>query len=266
MEKPEPNISVPVDLTNPGQFFACCGLLELADRLWPGVEAWFSGNRFLIESKDRNCAIANILNGFSGATVEQIDPSDNAASALRLRVAATGLLLNWWQDEETGGRQLKAWAGRQSGPLIFRLMKAKVSGAAVDDPLGFSTTIFDNKDGKKKKKSISPFYFDSRRAGTSLDVGFSADEQQMSVNEFPVVDAFAMVGIQRFRPQVDESARPRAFLYRAWAEKLAVPVIPGVVAGAVPFPLCGTFRFSKPSRGGEYASMFTRATRERRLL
>ncbi len=24
--------------TNPGQFFACCGLLELADRLWPGAE------------------------------------------------------------------------------------------------------------------------------------------------------------------------------------------------------------------------------------
>ncbi len=30
------NIAIPVDLTNPGQFFACCGLLELADRLWHG--------------------------------------------------------------------------------------------------------------------------------------------------------------------------------------------------------------------------------------
>ena len=27
------NIPIPVDLTSPGQFFACCGLLELADRL-----------------------------------------------------------------------------------------------------------------------------------------------------------------------------------------------------------------------------------------
>ncbi len=27
------NITIPVDLTNPGQLFACCGLLELADRL-----------------------------------------------------------------------------------------------------------------------------------------------------------------------------------------------------------------------------------------
>ena len=30
-------IRIPVKLTNPGQFFACCGLLELADRLWPGA-------------------------------------------------------------------------------------------------------------------------------------------------------------------------------------------------------------------------------------
>ena len=27
------NITIPIDLNNPGQFFACCGLLELADDL-----------------------------------------------------------------------------------------------------------------------------------------------------------------------------------------------------------------------------------------
>ena len=34
----EPTIRIRVDLSNPGQFFACCGLFELADRLWPGIE------------------------------------------------------------------------------------------------------------------------------------------------------------------------------------------------------------------------------------
>ena len=34
-------VRVRVDPTNPGQFFACCGLLELADRLWNGAEGWF---------------------------------------------------------------------------------------------------------------------------------------------------------------------------------------------------------------------------------
>src|SRR5262245_54537618 len=46
----EPNIRIKVDLTNPGQFFACCGLLELADRLWPGAEAWFEGRDFCLKA------------------------------------------------------------------------------------------------------------------------------------------------------------------------------------------------------------------------
>ena len=43
MKNNSPTISIPVDVTNPGQFFACCGLFELAGRLWPGTEAWFDG-------------------------------------------------------------------------------------------------------------------------------------------------------------------------------------------------------------------------------
>jgi CRISPR-associated protein Csb3 len=41
MRELEPQITMNADVTNPGQFFACCGLLELAHRLWPGTEAWF---------------------------------------------------------------------------------------------------------------------------------------------------------------------------------------------------------------------------------
>lgn len=35
---------VQVDIANPGHFFACCGLLELAHRIWPGSEGKFSSN------------------------------------------------------------------------------------------------------------------------------------------------------------------------------------------------------------------------------
>lgn len=43
MNEAQPNLTIKVDVTNPGQFFACCGLFELAHRLWPGVEAYFDG-------------------------------------------------------------------------------------------------------------------------------------------------------------------------------------------------------------------------------
>lgn len=48
MNTPEATIRVNVDVQNPGQFFACCGLLELADRLWPGAEGWFVDGEFCV--------------------------------------------------------------------------------------------------------------------------------------------------------------------------------------------------------------------------
>lgn len=57
-----PNIHISVDLTNPGQFFACCGLLELADRLWPGAEGWFERRHFCIVTSDCDNALQTVLN------------------------------------------------------------------------------------------------------------------------------------------------------------------------------------------------------------
>ncbi len=51
---PESAISIRVDPANPGQFFACCGLLELADRLWGGAEGWFENEdtKFSLTTRD----------------------------------------------------------------------------------------------------------------------------------------------------------------------------------------------------------------------
>ena len=38
------SFALTVDPTNPGQFIACCGLLELAGRLRPGAEGWFAAS------------------------------------------------------------------------------------------------------------------------------------------------------------------------------------------------------------------------------
>ena len=48
MTNTNPSIRIDVDTSNPGQFFACCGLLELADRLWDGAEGWFDRECFNI--------------------------------------------------------------------------------------------------------------------------------------------------------------------------------------------------------------------------
>ena len=57
------SFSVTVDPTNPGQFFACCGLLELADRLWPGAEGWFADGKFHVTCEGTLSAVLDPLAG-----------------------------------------------------------------------------------------------------------------------------------------------------------------------------------------------------------
>jgi hypothetical protein len=264
-------ITVPVDPSNPGQFFACCGLFELADRMWPEAEvcACFDPKGFVVASNTSDCSLAALLDQFVSARCDQLDPKDNAGSPLCLS-APFNLRLDWWGKAQKGeldlggGGKLKTWAGKQWGPLIFRLMRAATAGAArKDSPLDHCEAVFDSKDGKAKTKAVSPFYFDSRREGTSLDLGFSPDVQEMSVKAYPAVESLALVGLQRFRPLADERSSPKSFLYTAWAEPLPVQVAAAAACGFLQVRSHGRFRFTKPSRGGEYMTMFSRATRER---
>ena len=273
MNNPEPTIRINVDATNPGQFFACCGLLELADRLWLDHEVLgcFGNNVFELRAKADDFSLDRLVDQFVGAELRVLNPSDKAASPLWIG-SAFGLRLDWWQKIEVskkvrvdlgGGEQMMTWSGSQRGPLIFRLMREACSGLRSIELLDAAVAVYDTVNGKMKKKTTSPFYFDARRGETSLDVGFSADEQEMSVMTYPAVESLALVGLQRFRPAVDESRRIPSFLYTAWTEPLPATVAATVVCAAVPSRSSRVFRFTKPSRGGEYLTMFSRATRER---
>jgi len=84
MNHPEPNITVNVDVTNPGQFFACCGLLELADRLWPGAEGWFGHDdrSFLIAGGG---TLGELIDMIVNAELVATRPSDPASSPMTLK-------------------------------------------------------------------------------------------------------------------------------------------------------------------------------------
>ena len=266
----EPNIKIPVDLANPGQFFACCGLLELADRLWPGAGGWFDRRFFCVQCGNQDCSLKSIFDKLCKAEVIPLDPDDTSASPLLLPTF-DNLRLDWWKKVETSKGQtidvgttkaLMTWSGSQRGPRIFRLFQETLVQADLSDPFNQAIAVCDP-NASKPKKAISPFYFDSRRDGMSQDIGFSPDEQDMSVESHPTVEVLALIGIQRFRPAIDEETTPRSFIYRAWAESLP-PVVASLAAqGIVPVRSIAGFRFIKPSRGGEYLSMFSRAKRER---
>ena len=118
---PEPTIRVNVDPTNPGQFFACCGLLELADRLWPGAEGWFNRGEFRIASRG---GLPDLIHCLLQFDLTQLDAEDDTGSPIEIGPPLPlPLRLDWWRDERAGGKELKVWAGTMESVRIARAMR-----------------------------------------------------------------------------------------------------------------------------------------------
>lgn len=149
MTYPEPSFSVNADVANPGQFFACCGLLELSHRLWPGAEGWFDASKsiFAVTAKNSSATLDRLIDELSKCDISGLSederqerealeaesrqlkrqnkrlPDDKEArrkdlgtsareGVIRLGTPFT-LLLNWWQTGEHDTAAPKTWAGRQ---------------------------------------------------------------------------------------------------------------------------------------------------------
>jgi CRISPR-associated protein Csb3 len=221
-----PAITINVDVTNPGQFFACCGLLELADRLWPGAEGWFDNAFFCINAAG---TLPDLWTLIADADLRALDPGDETASPMRLE-APFGLTLDWWKDEEAGGRRLKVWAGSMRAVRIAQAMKAAIRDAAQHErPLDYATVVYDPDDPKKK---VEPFYYDARRGGSArpIDIGFSPDSLTMRTVAFPAVEFLCVVGLQRFRPAL--TSQRRIFEYHTWRTPLP-PFLAAVAASGL---------------------------------
>jgi CRISPR-associated protein Csb3 len=200
-------IRLDVDLTNPGQFFGCCGVFELAQRLWPRSTAHFDEAHLVVSEGDLN----ELVTKTSRAVLEVLEPANQTSSALRL-AEPFDLRLDWWKFE----RGLKTWAGRMSVDRIATSLQR-------DLPNTLSNGFFDDghvvigSDGKK----VEPYYFDGRRGATALplDVGFSSDALSLETVAFSATEFFTLVGLQRFRPR---EVKLRVYRYRAWHAPLPV--------------------------------------------
>lgn len=242
MTRPSANITVKVDVTNPGQFFACCGLLELADRLWPGAEGWFADGEFCIV-----CAgsVEQLLKAITDTELEQIDPNDDMASPMQF-ADPFNLTLDWWTDELAKGKNLKVWAGSMRCVRIGRAMQQAM--VKVRDP----KRLFDHAavvyDPNQRNKKVEPYYFDSRRGNNaqSLDIGFAPDSLKMTAMAYPVVEFLCLVGLQRHRPAQTEHRR--VFNYYSWTEPLPVDIASAAVNGTVRTTRSQAYRFENAFR------------------
>jgi CRISPR-associated protein Csb3 len=244
MSESTPAIHVNVDCCNAGQFFACCGLLELADRLWGRAEGWFAGNQFRIAPAGGT--LTDLLLAVSQAELHQADPENDTSSAILIG-PPFDLLLDWWQDERSGGRQLKVWAGTMQSVRIARAMRGTLHRAELQ-----SEQLFDQGmvvyDPDAPDKKVEPYYFDSRRGANAqaLDIGFVPDALHMTTAAYPAVEFLCLVGLQRARPA--PAGTPRVFTYFTWSIPLPAPLLPAATTGQLGHVGAVGYRFENAFR------------------
>lgn len=173
-------IRIKVDVTNPGQFFACCGLMELASRKAPeSVAGWFAPGEqeFLIQSDSpetgmsagdlvelvAKAGLASALSSDMLERLKQMNAQSRAAkkagkqlskeeeterkrlgSLLRsgpIRIPTPfDLRLDWWRSESESVP--KTWAGSQAvGRIADAALSASGSAFKSVNPLDYRVVI-----------------------------------------------------------------------------------------------------------------------------
>jgi CRISPR-associated protein Csx14 len=255
-----PNIRIQVDPTNPGQFFACCGLLELAHRLCDRAEGWFEHGDFVVDcDKDLAAILKSLLQAKVRALANMAGVEVKALLApLQLSFDDTppaAMLLSSWVTIRVEKREVIAaanppwnfWSGQQT-PLriwmsLVRALRTQVEKLEESE----FCELF-----SKKVATMGRFGFDPEAAWNALDAGYSPNEQRVKVYSSPAIELLAAVGLERFRPRLAEDLQ--AFSYATWVIPLPAVVAAAVAGRGADLPTSQKYRCRVVSRGS-YAAL-----------
>lgn len=229
--------SIPADLFNPGQVFACLGLVEIADRLMGNSRGGFDWSepehtRFVIQADGREDPIRVGLECLATARVMSLTPEGFELSTEKwgvptVTLPSTGafpfalpdspatlpvhiecerngesfmLDVEHWGDS-TQRDNVKFWAGAGGypGAALFR--------DALELVREDLSKVVKNPFSLSKPQSSS-FRFDWRRDYIPLDAGFSPNEHgSMVMVGFPIVELLAAIGLSNARPRRAERSK-----------------------------------------------------------
>jgi len=223
MSNQDPTIRINVDVSNPGQFFACCGLLELADRLWPGAEGWFDNSIFNLRA---NGSIREILTRLILNEPRELKemcgniPVKPIIAPLELKLgggASNSLVIDFWMRLAVVKGKVQAisnppwncWSGQQTPLRIWMPLRDALRKILQDKSDNELHQLF-----MLTSPLTGRFGFDSLGAWNALDLGFSPNDQQMAVHSSPASELLATIGIQRCRPLV--STDRQTIVYATW--------------------------------------------------
>lgn len=266
--------SVPVDLLNPGQVFACIGLLEAAELLLGGAEGGFDwtnprGVRFFVRSQGSEPPVKTVLAFLDRAEVLTVapvesacvggwvgswgpapvqleraqgypfpDPESPATLMCQLTDGAAVIPIDHWGDATTRDN-VKFWAGAGGypGSALARdalLLVRGKAAQAVDEPFAFAAS------------QSSSFRLDWRRDYIPLQAGFSLNAHtNVETIGFPLVELLAAIGLTHARPRRPERRNKLAYEYAVMGRSepeqqvwLPLTMLRAALGGApLPFPM-----------------------------
>ncbi len=261
--------SIPVDLFNPGQVFACLGFLEAADVLCGDAKGGFDWSdeanvKFHLRADGNKNPFEVVLEFLANTTPRCWGPSgyepkegqeveiescdtfpapkaDKMSLPIRLVCKNRPIVeLGHWTDGSDRNR-FKLYAGNRSADQIARTMMLGVKQLwdekrknLIRDPLNVL------------KPMGGSFNFDPRGAWAAIDAGYSPNEQGHQVFSSPVVEILAAWCLENARP--DESGT-RKVRYAAWGVALPPMLARVTLVGGIAVVAMKRFRFELDMSG-----------------
>lgn len=247
--------TIPVDLRNPGQVFACLGFMEAAEILCGPSEGGFdyrdseTQTAFTLSVGGADDPVATVLRFLTNAEAKAVSPINSELSTAKWGVetihpdtrtfpcpepdspAALPIVLTdgkcsipveHWVDAQRARRDnVKFWAGAAGYPGAALARDALRAVAKWGDN-ALATAVADP--FSISAPQSSSFRFDWRRDYIPLDAGFSPNKHTtMSMVGYPLVELLAAVGLQNARP--DRPNRRDKLEYRYGVSNARLPTI-----------------------------------------
>ncbi|MCP4575011.1 MAG: hypothetical protein GY846_01800 [Deltaproteobacteria bacterium] len=218
--KHDHTLTINMDPCNPGQYFACCGVLAVVDRLSSHVRAWFDcpdetprKGRFRISTCEP--LGDQLLRVFDGATVSD-DPLFGDAHrnpVVIVTKSAGSFYLDWWlnNDYRNFNGRLKNWASAVK--IKENRFENWIRDMKEEAGKGISMENIFDRSRSGKKINIDP-----RSAfNGSLSLGYSPRDMRFDTAVYPYVEFYGAVGLQSNRP---ETKKKGIFSYYIWEEPI----------------------------------------------
>ena len=266
--------TIPVDLRNPGQVFACLGFMEAAEALSADVEAGF--------------AWSDTVAQFTLRTEGEVNPFQLALDFIDEAAATAVTPANWRTSvNEISSVGPQVGSAKTNSPSAHHFPSSKPENMALpvslEDPDGHQMTLTQWADGSSRdtfklysgnrsalkvvrdmKELIralrrtaraelladplgitcpmgGSFNLDARGAWQAIDTGYSPDRLAHSISSSPVVQLLGAIGLENARPQ-----RKSAFEYSYQVWDVLLPPILARAALACAIPGLAFRRFRLP--------------------